>query len=79
MYVCTLVRTQRQGDEVLIHTTRTPALLIDFLPHNRDCFKRRNVHFIIPQAQFRLLSGLESQLWYTWGTHTALRPFCRTW
>ena len=44
-----------------------------------DCHKRKNLHFIIPQKQFRLIEGHEAQRWYTWGTHTALRPFCETW
>lgn len=42
------------------------------------CFMKRNVHFIVPEAKFRLQAGSEAFLSeYTFNTKTAKHTFCR--
>jgi len=41
------------------------------------CHMRRNIHFIIPAARFRILKGKEHLTTYTFNTHTAKHQFCK--
>jgi hypothetical protein len=40
------------------------------------CTMKQYQHLIVPQTDFKLLSGLESLTTYTFGTHTAKHMFC---
>jgi len=41
------------------------------------CFVKRNVHFIVPVENFKLLQGKENLTTYTFNTHTAKHLFCK--
>ena len=41
------------------------------------CLKKKNPHFIVPRADFRLLQGETSLTVYTFGTGVAKHPFCK--
>lgn len=46
-----------------------------------DCGMRKNIHFIVPIANFRLdmeESLEDATILYEWGTKTAKRRFCKT-
>ena len=54
-----------------------PAHLVCFECNCSVCKMKRNTHFIVPRANFRLLSGEEDLTTYTFGTHTAKHRFCK--
>ena len=41
------------------------------------CYKKQNVHFIVPKTKFRLLEGEEYLTTYTFNTHKAKHTFCK--
>jgi hypothetical protein len=42
------------------------------------CLKKRNAHFVVPQAKFRLLQGARNLSTYRFGTQVAKHTFCTT-
>ncbi|ERM95890.1 hypothetical protein AMTRI_Chr04g248160 [Amborella trichopoda] len=55
-----------------------PPSIVAWKCNCSDCSMRGNIHFIIPNAKFKLESG--SHEWittYTFGTHKAKHTFCK--
>ena len=55
-----------------------PADLVVWDCNCSICALKRNTHFIVPAAQFRLLSGGDVLKTYTFGTGVAKHQFCGT-
>lgn len=41
------------------------------------CYKKQNIHFIVPKTKFRLIQGDEYLTTYTFNTHKAKHTFCK--
>eukprot|EP01012_Entosiphon_sulcatum_P010906 TRINITY_DN16518_c0_g1_i1.p1 TRINITY_DN16518_c0_g1~~TRINITY_DN16518_c0_g1_i1.p1 ORF type:complete len:456 (+),score=50.60 TRINITY_DN16518_c0_g1_i1:484-1851(+) len=54
-----------------------PAVVDVWICNCSVCAMKRNDHIIVPNSNFRLLSGEEDLTTYTFNTHTARHTFCR--
>ncbi|KAK1307590.1 hypothetical protein QJS10_CPA09g00377 [Acorus calamus] len=55
-----------------------PSSVVAWKCNCSDCFMRGNTHFIVPRANFKLMTSSEQFLTtYTFGTHTARHMFCK--
>ncbi|XP_057300197.1 centromere protein V-like [Hydractinia symbiolongicarpus] len=41
------------------------------------CYKKQNIHFIVPKDNFKLLQGKDDITTYTFNTHQAKHTFCK--
>lgn len=55
-----------------------PADLVIYDCNCSICKKKHNIHFIVPENDFKLLQGEDSLTTYTFNSHKAKHTFCKT-